>query len=81
MSPVRPAARFLTSVCLACFVAAMAAAWINAHSRLSTSACRLASTMFSLTPMVPHSVTPSVDWISTRVVAAVPVVESMIRTL
>ena len=54
---------------------------ISAHSRLSTSACRLASTMFSLTPMVPHSVTPSLDWISTRVVAAVPVVESMMRTL
>ena len=32
-----------------------AALWISAHSRLSTSACRLASTMFSLTPMVPHS--------------------------
>ena len=54
---------------------------ISAHSRLSTSACKLASTMFSLTPMVPHSLTPSLDWISTRVVAAVPVDESMIRTL
>ncbi len=58
-----------------------AALWISAHSRLSTSACRLASMMFSLTPIVPHSVTPSLDSISTRVVAAVPVVESMMRTL
>jgi hypothetical protein len=54
---------------------------MRAHSRLSTSACRLASMMFSLTPIVPHSWTPSVDWISTRVVAAVPLVESMMRTL
>ena len=37
--------------------------------------------MFSLTPIVPHSVTPSVDWMSTRVFAAVPLVESMMRTL
>ena len=40
---------------------------------LSTSACRLASMMFSLTPTVPHSRWPSLDWMSTRVFAAVPV--------
>ena len=46
----------------------------RAYSRLSTSACRLASTMLSLTPTVPHSAVPSLDSISTRVRAAVPLV-------
>ena len=36
---------------------------------LSTSAWRLASMMLSLTPTVPHSRLPSVDWMSTRVLA------------
>jgi len=53
----------------------------RAYSRLSTSACRLASTMLSCTPTVPHSVVPSLDSISTRVRAAVPLFESMMRTL
>ena len=42
------------------------------HSILSTSACKLASMMFSLTPTVPHSRFPFVDWMSTRVFEAVP---------
>ena len=47
----------------------------------STSAWRLASMMFSLTPTVPQSRLPSVDWMSTRVLAAVPVAVSRMRTL
>src|SRR5262245_54670162 len=53
----------------------------KAYSRLSISACRLASMMLSFTPTVPHSALPSVVWMSTRVLAAVPVLESMMRTL
>ena len=37
--------------------------------------------MFSLTPTVPHSSLPSLDSISTRVLAAVPVAVSRMRTL
>ena len=37
--------------------------------------------MLSLTPTVPHSSWPFVDSISTRVFAAVPVLDSMMRTL
>ena len=48
---------------------------------LSASACKLASMMFSLTPTVPHSRLPSVDVMSTRVLAAVPVLLSRMRTL
>src|SRR5262245_19563028 len=53
----------------------------RANSRLSTIACRLASTMLSLTPTVPHSDSPSLDSMRTRVRAAVPLPESMMRTL
>src|SRR6185369_13746283 len=53
----------------------------SANSMLSTSACKLASTIFSLTPTVLHSSVPSVDCSRTRVFAAVPVAESRIRTL
>ncbi len=58
-----------------------AALLVNAYSMLSTSACRLASIIFSLTPTVPHSHLPSPLVISTRVLAAVPVAESRMRTL
>ena len=51
------------------------------YSRLSTSACRLASMMFSLTPIVVQLRVPSLDSIRTRVRAAVPIDESTIRTL
>jgi len=51
------------------------------YSRLSTSACRLASMMFSLTPMVVQLDTPSLDSMSTLVRAAVPTDESTMRTL
>ncbi len=54
---------------------------ISAYSRLSTSAWRLASMILSFTPTVPHSSLPSVDWISTRVRALVPVEDSRMRTL
>ena len=37
--------------------------------------------MLSLTPTVPHSDAPLVDSMSTRVLAAVPVFDSMMRTL
>ena len=37
--------------------------------------------MFSFTPTVPHSSLPSVDSMSTRVVAPVPAAESRMRTL
>lgn len=57
------------------------AAYKSAYSIESTSACKLASMIFSLTPTVPHSVLPSVDVISTRVRAAVPATPSRIRTL
>src|ERR1700722_2529564 len=51
------------------------------YSMESTSASRLASMILSLTPTVPHSSRPSLDWMRTRVLAAVPVLESRIRTL
>jgi len=53
----------------------------RANSMPSTRAWRLASMIFSLTPTVPHSSRPLEDWISTRVLAAVPVLDSRIRTL
>src|SRR5438046_9822982 len=55
--------------------------FIRAYSRLSTSACKLASMILSCTPTVPHSSLPSVDSIKTRVRASVPAVESRMRTL
>src|SRR5712691_7795394 len=58
-----------------------AALFNSPYSRLSTSACRLASIMLSLTPIVPHSAAPLLDSMSTLVLAAVPVAESMMRTL
>src|SRR5438477_7750398 len=54
---------------------------IRRYSMLSISACKLASIMFSLAPTVPHSSLPSVDSIRTRVLAAVPVAVSKMRTL
>lgn len=54
---------------------------ISRYSMLSTSACKLASMMLLLAPTVPHSALPSPDSISTRVLEAVPVAESRIRTL
>src|SRR4029077_20182519 len=53
----------------------------KANSMLSTSACKLASMMFSLTPTRPHSRLPSVDSMRTRVRAAVPATPSRMRTL
>src|SRR5207249_7239128 len=44
--------------------------FISRYSMLSTSAWRLASMMLSSTPTVPHSSVPSVDSMSTRVLAA-----------
>ena len=55
--------------------------FINLYSILSARACKLASMMLSLAPTVPQSSLPSVDSISTRVLAAVPVAESRMRTL
>src|SRR5436190_14114875 len=57
------------------------ASFFRKYPMLSTKACRLASTIFSLTPTVLHSFLPSLDSISTRVLAAVPVAESRMRTL
>ena len=54
---------------------------VREYSMLSVSAWRLASMMFSLTPTVPHSFLPSLDWMRTRVLAAVPVLDSRMRTL
>src|SRR5215510_4056989 len=51
------------------------------YSRLSVSACRLASMMFSWTPIVVHVDRPSVLSMSTRVTAAVPDAELTMRTL
>ena len=55
----------------------------NRNSMLSSSACRLASMMFSFTPTVYQRSLPSVDSMSTRVLAAVPEAreEFKIRTL
>ena len=53
----------------------------NRNSMLSSSACKLASMMFSFTPTVYQRSLPSVDSISTRVLAAVPVVLLRMRTL
>ena len=55
--------------------------FVSRYSMDSARAWRLASMMFSSTPTVPHSALPSLDWISTRVLAAVPVALSRIRTL
>ena len=54
---------------------------LSPYSRLSTSACRLASMMFSFTPIVVHDEAPSLVSISTRVTAAVPDDELTMRTL
>ncbi len=54
---------------------------ISAYSMLSVSAWRLASMMFPSQPTVPHSSLPSVDSMSTRVFAPVPVSVSRMRTL
>jgi len=51
------------------------------NSMLSTRASQLASMIFVLTPTVPHSRLPSLLTTRTRVLAAVPVPESMMRTL
>ena len=47
----------------------------------SSSACHDASMMFSLTPIVVHVASPSVESISTRVTAPVPLFVSSTRTL
>src|SRR5688500_2127264 len=72
--------RFHTStVCDAMYMCQ--ALFNSAYSMLSTSACKLASTMFSLTPTVLQTSWLSVDSSRTRVFAAVPVPVSIIRTL
>jgi len=53
----------------------------STYSKLSTSACQDASTTFSETPTVPHVRVPSVDWISTRTLAAVAASAFKTRTL
>ena len=53
----------------------------NAYSSESTSASQEASMMFSETPIVPHSRSPSEESSRTRVTASVPWVSSRIRTL
>ena len=53
----------------------------KAYSSESTSASQEASMMFSETPMVPHSRSPSEESSRTRVTASVPWVSSRIRTL
>ena len=53
----------------------------NAYSSESTSASQEASMMFSETPIVPHSRSPSLDSSSTLVTAAVPWLSSRMRTL
>ena len=50
-------------------------------STLSSSASHEASMTFSLTPMAPHVSWPSLESMSTRVTAPVPLVSSRIRTL
>ena len=53
----------------------------KAYSSESTSASQEASMMFSETPIVPHSRSPSVESSSTLVTAPVPCASSRIRTL
>ena len=53
----------------------------NAYSSESTSASQEASMMFSETPIVPHSRSPSEESSRTRVTAPVPWLSSRIRTL
>ncbi len=53
----------------------------KAYSSESTSASQEASMMFSETPIVPHSRSPSEESSSTRVIASVPWVSSRMRTL
>ena len=53
----------------------------KAYSSESTSASQEASMMFSETPIVPHSRSPSEESSRTRVTAPVPWVSSRIRTL
>ena len=53
----------------------------KAYSSESTSASQEASMMFSETPIVPHSRSPSEESSRTRVTASVPWVSSRIRTL
>src|SRR5207247_5481882 len=53
----------------------------NLYSTLSTSASQLASMMLSCTPTVPQVSVPSVLSMMTRVLAAVPLLASTIRTL
>ncbi len=57
------------------------AAAFTPYSRPSTSACQDASIMFSPTPTAPQTRLPSVESMSTRVVAAVARCSSSIRTL
>ena len=57
------------------------AAAFTPYSRPSTSACQDASIMFSPTPTAPQTRLPSVESISTRVVAAVARCSSSMRTL
>ena len=51
------------------------------YSTESTSACQDASMMLQATPTVPHVSSPSAEVMSTRVLAAVPLVSSRMRTL
>src|SRR5207302_10406008 len=51
------------------------------YSIESTSACQDASMMLSATPTVPHVSSPSPEVMSTRVLAAVPLDSSRMRTL
>jgi len=51
------------------------------YSTESTSARHVASMMLSLAPTVPQVASPSVDSISTRVIASLPCSVSRIRTL
>jgi len=50
------------------------------YSTLSTSASHDASMMFGETPTVPHVLVPSLDSMTTRVLAAVASVGSRMRT-
>lgn len=51
------------------------------NSMLSTSACQLASMIFSETPTVPHFFKPSPDSIKTRTFEPVPSLAAKTRTL
>ena len=61
-------------------LSALARGW-KAYSSESTRASQEASMMFSETPIVPHSRSPSEESSRTRVTASVPWVSSRIRTL